>query len=155
MGVSSPRINQLSIEDSCFFNALIPRFIVFSRIKLLCPVGRSLHVDDAFVASVAQLDRAPGSLIEKRLPNLVCDIGLSVHHATIANQHALLVGVQRCLEKDILKNHLRLHEINLELDSISECHLLGLNEAPTLHHQRGCLGHHEHLETLGLEFLCD
>lgn len=83
--MASPRVDQLFVEDQRLFDTLISCFIVFASVKLLSSVGSSLHVYYTFISSVAQLDSAPGCFVEKSLPNLISDVSLTVHDATVAD----------------------------------------------------------------------
>ena len=143
-----PSINQLPVQDPCFFDTLVASFVVFARVKLFSAIRRCFQVDDNFVPSVSQLDCTPASFVEKCLPDLICDVSLTIHDTPVADENGLLVSMQRSLEKDVFEDHLCLHEIDLELDTISEGHLAGLNEASPLHHQRGSLWNEKNFESL-------
>jgi len=151
--VASPSIDQLFVQDLRFFDALVTSFVVLTGVKLHSSISSRLHVDHALISPVAQLYGAPRCLVEECLPDLLGNVGLSVHDTSVANQDCFLVRTQGHLEEDIFEDHLELHEINLELDSVGESHLSGLNEAATLHHQRGCFWHHKDLEALCHKFL--
>lgn len=151
--VASPSINQLFVQDFRFLDALVTSFVVLAGVKLHSSISSRLHVDNALISPVAQLYGAPCCLVEECLPNLLGNVGLSIHDTSIADQDCFLVRTQGHFEKDIFEYHLELHEINLELDSVGESHLSGLNEAATLHHQRGRFWHHEDLEALCHKFL--
>jgi len=95
--VAYPRINQLFVECYRLVNRLIARFIVDIGVEGRCAVGSRHHVDDSFVPTITQLDRAPVGLIEECLPDLIRCVCLAIHNTTIAENDCGLVALKRGL----------------------------------------------------------
>lgn len=79
---------------------------------------------------------------------------MAVHDSTVAQDDGGLLLLDSPLQEDILQAHLRLHDLNLKAYLVHECHLVRLNEAASLHHESGSLGHQEHLEALRGQVVC-
>jgi hypothetical protein len=132
--MACPGIDQLFVESFCLVNRLVSCLVVFIGIKLGCAVGRSDHMDDGFIPPVPQLDGTPSSLIEQCLPHLLRSVSLAIHDSSVTNDNRFAVSLQRCFQKDIFEDHLRFHDVYLELDGVAETHLVRLDHSSTLHH---------------------
>jgi len=130
--VASPRINQLFIEIFSLVHSFIPRLIVFSGVKLDSAVCCRHQMENALVSAVSELDRRPASLIKQSLPHIRVRVRHAIHDASIAQDDDLLFAAECCFKEGIFECHLHLHDINLEFDLVTECHLARLDECSTL-----------------------
>lgn len=131
--MSSPRINQLLVEIFRLIDCLVARFIIFSCVKLYGTICGRHHVDDGLVAAISELNGAPASLIEERLPHVIVSICHAVHDTTIAQNDDFLVAAECRLKESVFERHLHLHNIDLKLDLIGKIHFTCLNEGSALH----------------------
>ena len=103
-------------------------------------------MDDCLVALVSQLNSGPASLVEDRLPDVLIDVCLSVHHAPVDKDDRVRLLHLGYVNEDLLEVHLEFHEKFLELDSLNKVHLGGVNEGASFLENGGSLGHLQHSE---------
>lgn len=145
--VANPSIDQPLVKIDCFLQRFVPSLIALCVVMAFSAISSGDEMDHSFVPSVSELDGTPACFIQDGLPYVVVGVGAPIHYASIAKHDGWLVAGLGDLNKDILKVHLQLHQVDLKLDCIAEDHFWCLDQSTSDHQDGGCFWNNQNAVT--------
>lgn len=86
--MADPSVDKPFIKGYGFWDVFISGFVINTRVECLSSVSCSNHMDDCLIPSISQVNSAPSSFIQYRLPNILITVSRSVHNTSIAQDNS-------------------------------------------------------------------